>query len=215
MPAILQARCAACNHESKLFSAGYAAIWLDEAPREPASTLAGAVLTASTGDADVAKVADGRLVTLAHPGESAILRKHGYTVDTLALAGRLVSVSVMICRRCGTMYERRRLDFGGAAGCMSSLVLGVVAVVLGWFFGAGPWAFFVGLLSVYLTLGAFDLFGRLYIRLRFRERAEMVAAEKDCPKCGSDDAVSVNSRGPFPCPACHERHFTIEMVGRS
>ena len=215
IPSVLQARCAACNHESEVFSAGYGAIWLDEAPSKPASTLAGAVLTASTGDADVATVADGHLVPLAHPAEWDILREHGYTFDTVALAGRHVSVSRMICRRCGTMFERRRLDFGGAAGCMPGLVLGVVAIVLAWYFGAGPWAFLVGMLAVYLTWGAVALFGHLHIRLRFHERAQMVATDKDCPKCGSSDAVTVNSRGPFPCPECGEPQLGIDMVGMS
>ena len=57
--------------------------------------------------------------------------------------------------------------------------------------------------------------GRLYTRVRFRERAKLVNGPTACPNCKANDFVNVGRGGAFPCLKCGRTAVRIEMVGKS
>jgi hypothetical protein len=59
------------------------------------------------------------------------------------------------------------------------------------------------------------LTAQIYVRLRFRTRAAALGAERNCPNCQSDDAMSIDGAKSVTCSACHNRSMTFHIVGKS
>ena len=97
----------------------------------------------------------------------------------------------VVCRGCGTVYDRRELTTTpGAAGCLVGLVIGVGAGVI-----AGLWArrASVGLAVGWMILTALSLVARLLLHLRYGERARLLARPVGCPRCGGRAAQRPSS----------------------
>ena len=173
-------------------------------PERPAPSQAGA------------PVSDPRLVVLSHPLESTILAKTGYSWSDLFWQGRYVAITNMICRQCGTIFERQRLAPPGNIGCMTSFSSGVVCGV-----AAGIWArsFLAGVVAWYAVMILVGLvagsFARLYTRRRFAERAASLAAERACPRCHAEDAVTIERAKTVTCPTCSAQSLRFTMIGKS
>src|SRR5688572_4325541 len=102
---------------------GYGAVIVDRPVGEPQSMVVGAVIHQS-GRGYFAADGDPRFVVLSHPLEAEILAGTGYGWNDLLREGRYVSVTNVVCRRCGTVYHRRRLAPPGGFGCLTGVAGG-------------------------------------------------------------------------------------------
>ena len=203
MPPIVEGRCSACNAVAARTSDRYMAIFMDEAARE------------------LAHQDDPHLIILAHPGESRILAKLGFTFQTAALSGRLVSVSKVFCKECGQSFEIRHLTTGlGVFGCFGFVILVALAIPVGVGIAllVDNW---IGCIAGFVTLGllsaAVDSAVTKFILSRYAERAKRVATSARCPACGSREfGTPVElQREPIPCRACGQREVRFKMIGKS
>lgn len=214
MPDIYQAKCDHCSYTSELFPSGYGAVYLDEPPvGDSMPVAAGAVLHDDVGEADIVEQSDPRLVVLMHPIEHSILSNAGYNWISLALAGRYVRVSQVLCIKCGTPSEVCRLTWPPAVaylGCLPSFVLMFTAMIV---WRLGIWAAYGLALAMFASLW---LAGCVYTRLRFRKRARDIEVCWSCSRCGANRYARVKkSRNLFPCPQCSEQSLQIHSVGFS
>lgn len=217
MPSLYQARCTHCGNASDILTDGYGAVWVDAPVTSPfPQVLAGASLTEETNGAEIEHNFDPNLVVLAHPAESTILASMGYTWWRLAWAGRFVQICRVICRQCGTQFKTRTLMCPPAIGCNVGCLTGLLTGVM-----AGLW-----LQSVWQGLGVgygamigmwivVSWVGRVYTRVRFRERAVRVNGPTACPNCQADDFANVGRGGVYPCLKCGEVSVRLKMVGKS
>jgi hypothetical protein len=104
---------------------GYGAVLVDR-PVESMQTEIAAACIFSDSAGKLAEAADPRFVVLAHPLENLILADTGYTWNDLFWQGRYVSVSNVVCRHCGHLFQHRRLD-AGQPGCSAALALGLAS----------------------------------------------------------------------------------------
>src|SRR5689334_13177820 len=98
-----------------------------------------------------------------------ILEELGFTFCSAGLGGRLVYVTNVVCKLCGTMYEIRRVGAGsGVLGGRGCLVMLGLAVALGVGIGWSSESIFLGLMGGWLALVGFlaiaDAIISLYIR---------------------------------------------------
>lgn len=215
MPTLFQGICRHCGHQTPPLSKGYGAVFVDQPVAQAQRHVAGAVVASGDGSA-MASVDDLRFVVLRHPIEDSDLAKTGYTWHDLLRQGRYVRVTNVICRDCGTLFQRRRLSPPGAFGCITAMTLGVVVGL-----AAGLWmrSFVLGLLAWYVvatavSIGA-EFCAALYVRLRFRARAKALAAERTCPRCGADNAKTIGSGRSVVCSACCRRSLRFKVAGVS
>lgn len=216
MPTIYQGHCASCGYGSAIFPAGYGAVFVDEPPAEPSSSLIlGAVLIGPASGAEFAAQDDPRLVVLAHQGEQDILEETGYTWWGLAWSGRYVEARRVVSPSCGRIFDVRKLACPPGLGCMVGSALGLVAgVAAGIWEGSFCFGGAAGLAVVLVCNGLASLGASAYLRLRFRARA--LAGPNRCPGCGADKYVGVEGcRDSFPCPQCGERSMRMQSVGTS
>ena len=103
MPIIYETTCSACGYVSPEQSEGYLAVIMDE----PSLSMH-------------VHPDDPRIVVLGHPCEDMILEELGYTFETAGRGGRLLYFRNVVCRKCGTMYEIRRLGTA-SPGCFACL----------------------------------------------------------------------------------------------
>lgn len=222
MPTVYEGRCDRCAYSTGIFPAEYGAVFVDkplmgELGALANSLLAGAVLFEDPGEDPLLRQGDPRFVALAHPLEDAILKEAGYTWAGCWLAGRYVRVIPVVCRSCGTFFERCSLSCPGALGCLPGLLLGLIAGVI-----VGVWErdFCLGLstaataavLLEFLLLAA----GGPLIRLCYADRARSIARNRACPNCGGRPCASAQSWSTrLPCPRCSEGIQTIRTAGIS
>lgn len=214
MPDIYQAKCDSCSYTSDLFPSEYGAVFLDEPPvHESMPTVAGATLHDDVVEAEIMEQSDPRLVVLAHPIEHSILSDTGYNWVSLALAGRYVRVSCVLCAKCGTPSEVCRLTWPPVVaylGCLPSIMLMIAAMI---FWQLGIWAAYGIALGMIVTLW---FAGWAYTRLRFRKRASDIEGCWSCSRCGSSKYARVKrSRNLLPCPQCSEQSLQVHSVGIS
>ncbi len=205
MPAIYEGSCSACGAVTKRTRGGYEAVLLDE----PAST-------------PHAHPEDPYLVILAHPHQSEILSKTGYSYVAVIRAGRLVEAREVFCKSCGRMFEIRRLDAGLAwFGLWGGL--GAVALMLAFGVGVGrlvggEWAGHVaGACFFVFLLAAADQGTGWFVRRQYPERANRVATPVGCPDCGCQrvEQLSLVRHGltqPARCTKCGERSVQYRTV---
>ncbi len=217
MPSICQARCNCCDYASEVFPAQYGAIFVDlPSADSPAPLVAGAAIFDASSRHSFAKQSDPQLVVLAHPIESAILKKTGYSWTTLAIAGRYVLVRRVACLDCGTLFDVKRLKCPSALGCQTGCISGIVlAVVVGlwwrnFWLGVGT-ACVVGLGCT----AVIDAAGWLYTGVVFRARARALDGPWNCPHCGLGRYAGAERRITFPCPQCSAHSMQIRFVGMS
>jgi hypothetical protein len=204
MPFIYQATCSACDFGSDAHSEGYLAVIVDDR----------CISIHAHPD-------DPRLVILGHPLESMILQELGFTFASAALGGRLVYVTNVVCKACGTMYETRWVGAGscvlGGTGCLVMLGLAAsLGVVIGWssesvFFGfLGGWLALIGFFALV------DSIVSPYIRRRHKDRVREFDRGPDCPKCHSKNYVGFPPRwGKLVCPKCGKQTVKVRTVGIS
>ncbi|MCA9640404.1 MAG: hypothetical protein H6718_19850 [Polyangiaceae bacterium] len=215
MSTVLRAKCAHCDYQSELFPPAYLALWLDEAPSELETTLAGAVLNVPNAGVEFEKVQHAHLVPLPHPSEQGTLERYGYTHERASREGRLVRVERMKCMACGTFFERKQLYFL-PGGCEPSLASGPLVGLISWFLGAPIWAAVVGgVLTFLLVITLVEWMTKRRNAGLFPERAAELAGDVDCPKCQSANIAPVDNRVAVPCPKCREATLAIETVGIS
>jgi hypothetical protein len=215
MPTVYQGICRDCGYTTSFLSEEYGAVFVDQPVAEAQQELAGAVIMAGNSG-PMASIDDHRFVVLRHPGEESDLRATGYTWRDLLKQGRYVRVTNVICRECGTLFQRRRLAAPNAFGCVTALVLGVIVGLSAGIrmrsISAGFAAWFVGAMVV--LIGA-EFCAALYVRLRFRTRAKMLAAERTCPGCGADHAKKIGWGRSVACPSCRRCSLRFKVVGIS
>jgi hypothetical protein len=193
----------------------YAAVWVDQPIDAPQQQVAGAAMFSSAAHG-FATTRDPRFVILRHPAEEHDLERTGYQWKDLIWQGRFVSVRNVICRECGTLFPRRRLAPPGGTGCMTSLMLGIVASLF-----AAIWfrriiiAVAIWYAATFGTLLLTGSLASLYIRLRFRARAASLAAERACPNCGADHARTIERAKAIKCSACGNTTMNFSHVGIS
>jgi hypothetical protein len=194
---------------------GYGAVLVDQPVTEKQYEVAGAVITGGVG-CEMASGDDPRFVILSHPAEPKILAGTGYSRGDLLWQGRYVAARNVVCRRCGTVFPRRRLAAPAATGCLTSLGIGVAGGLL-----AGVWwgSIFAGFVAWYVVTAAaltvVSTLASLYVRLRYAERAASLAAERFCPTCGADDSVRITEAKSVTCPSCRGQSLRFVMVGIS
>lgn len=211
MPAVFQASCASCAYRTAEFVAGYAGILLGPADSSAASLVSPQVPSYRSTDGE-----DEQFVILAHPSESSIQARTGYTDWDLLREGRLVRATVLLCDDCGTLQHRHALAAPSAIGCLPALALGIASGVL------------TGILSRKLVVGAFaTLFCPLllflvaerathfFTRLRFRTRTRILSSRPHCTSCGSSRLLHASTAHTFPCPICSRRELRARMIGIS
>lgn len=215
MPTIYRGTCSNCGHQTRVMTAGYGAVIVDRPVENERHQVVGAVLM-SDGDDSMAAAGDQRFVVLRHPLESKILANTGYTWNDLLWQGRYVILKNMICRRCGTVFQHRRLSAPGATGCITGLALGLVAGVAA---GIANHNFLAGLAAwyaaTYVTELVLQYLAQLYVRRRFSRRAVSLAAERSCPHCHADDATAINGAKEVTCPTCSKKSLTFVVAGIS
>jgi hypothetical protein len=196
-------------------TAGYGAVLVDEPVARRQGEVAGAVIMNRADDDTLATVNDPRFVVLTHPIESAALASTGYGNLDLVREGRYVEVTNVVCRRCGTVFPRRRLA-APEIGCGVGLLLGAaIGVVVGF----KSRSFVDGFLTCYAVAGLVGLvstgLAALYIRRRHRERAAALAAEVHCPTCRADDAVPIDGAKGVRCSRCGRDALRFIIAGKS
>lgn len=215
VPTILQGICRNCGHKTPLLSEGYGAIFVDQSLTHTQHEVAGAVIQAGEAGA-MATVDDARFLILRHPVEEPILRESGYVWSDLLRQGRYVWVTNVVCRECGTIFQRRRLRAPGTFGCTAALVSGLAAgLAVGLWTRSAPLGLLAscaGALAVALIAGAY---AAAYLRLRFTARAKAIAAERLCPTCRADNARKLALYRSVVCPICHTRRLRFLPVGVS
>jgi hypothetical protein len=152
---------------------------------------------------------------LAHPLENLILADTGYTWNDLFWQGRYISVSNVVCRHCGHLFQHRRLD-AGQPGCSAALALGLASGAAAGFAARNLLiglivCYFVGL-SMALAVG---FIAQRYLRWKFQARAAELAAESNCPACGLNDSASIVGATSAFCPACRQRTLSFKSAGIS
>jgi hypothetical protein len=199
-----------------MFPAGYGAVFLDESQERGSYLVAGACVSTDVGEAELARQNNSHLVVLAHPCESAILNSLGFSWTTLAWVGRFVQVHRVVCAKCGTFVDLRKLTAPPAAGCMLGLVVGLASEVLWGLWtddacvGFATWIGVTVVTHVILSMLAY-----YYVRLRFRVRASSIDGPSCCPNCLSEEFVRIPRRGMLPCPECGNRTMRIWTAGKS
>ncbi|HZN69411.1 MAG TPA: hypothetical protein VFB66_29315 [Tepidisphaeraceae bacterium] len=196
-------------------TAGYGAVLVDEPVAREQGEVAGAVIMNGAEDDTLATVNDPRFVVLTHPIESSALASTGYGNLDLVREGRYVEVTNVICRRCGTVFPRRRLAAPGV-GCGVGLLPGAaVGVVVGF----GSRSFLAGIFTCYVVAGLVGLvatgMAALYVRRRHRERAAALAAEVQCPTCRSEDAMPIDGAKGVRCSSCGQDALRFVIAGMS
>ncbi len=204
MSSVYRASCEDCGYTSGEFPDVYHALWLDGPAVEPRD-----VSFSENGT-------EAHLVPLAHPMESRILAKHGHTLASAGLEGRLVAVQNVMCPQCGTISERRRLSVRGPGAWIAALFLALTAATVAAFSG-----FPVTVVAV-IGIGGVTTFGMAarvvsdrYARARFGERTQALNAYNHCLSCGGNEAESITTLGRFPCPQCGEVKLRVRSVGIS
>lgn len=194
---------------------GYGAVLVGQPAEAPQWEVAGAVFSPGTGGR-IAKVDDPRFVVLAHPLEARILAQTGYTHDDLLWQGRYVGVTNVSCRECGEIFCHRKLKAPGGIGCSavlwSSLATGVIAGII-------ARGFFIGLLAavavLWLGFAVIDFLTTRYLRRHFRDRMDVLAAERRCPRCTADNAVPIGKNQWLKCSACGSKTLKFYTAGKS
>jgi hypothetical protein len=194
---------------------GYGSVLVDRPIQQEQHEFAGVVLS-STDKGEFAVADDPRFVVLSHPIETSILASTGYSWNDLLWQGRYVAVKNVICRKCGNVFQLRNLTAPGANGCFLALSIGVV---VGSVTGISTHSYLLGFVAWYLaTFGVMCIFGSLarwYIRSRFAARAALLAAERACPQCKSDDSIAIDRAKNVTCSRCKAVSLTFVDVGIS
>jgi len=211
---IFQGICSNCHHESAVVADGSMAILINR--DDPALRIP---LNEKLVSNDIGELPTGDnfcLLELAHPLEDSILHSTGISFPEASYGGRLVLLTSVVCRKCGTVYNRRRLTVRtGSAGCLIALAAFFSVSPL-----AGLWlqSFWVGLASGYAVLMLVSACDQLVAWLflqRFRNRAKALALPANCPKCGSTSAQSVTRSRRVPCPECGQFSVRFRMTAIS
>jgi len=184
---------------------------LDRSQTEVAGTC---LLSAPAGN--VAESADPRFVVLAHPLEFEILAGTGYTWSDLYRQGRYVLVTNVVCRRCGAVFQKRKLGAPGEPGCTVAILIGLLSGAAA---GLRAHRLLVGVL-VFCSIGGATAalaawIARWRVRRRFPARAAALAAESSCPACGADDAAPISRVRSVRCPACRQQSLRFIHAGIS
>lgn len=215
MPELYQGICARCGHTTPILRASYGAVLVDRPADPDQGEVAGAVIRRDNGGA-FATAGDPRFVVLRHPVEDSDLASTGYSWFDVVWQGRYVAVTNVVCRRCGDVFQRRRLTAPVGTGCLAGFALGAAggAVV-----GTLRHSFEAGFLVWYAVTMAVGLIASglatLYLHLRFSERAASLSAERACPQCGSNDAMAVSRAKAVRCPDCSTESLRFAIVGIS
>lgn len=213
MPLIYQGTCGECGHETPVMTDGYVAVFTDGAGAGTQAEVAGAVVDG--GEKEVAGAGDPQLAVSGQAAESP-MKGTGYSRSDLFWQGRHVSVANVVCRRCGTLFQRRRLTAPSAMGCGAGTSLGIVGGI-----AIGLWTrrILVGVVVAYIAIVGFlmliGFLGRFYVRTRFSARAGALAAESVCPNCHADDARSIAGANSVKCRACGKEAVEFKVVGVS
>ncbi len=204
MASLYKLTCSACNYTSPAQSGHKAAVIVDE----PSSS-------------NHVHPDNDRLVILAHPLESLILKELGISWGSTAFGGRGMHIHCVICRECGTIYEIRRLSAGlaalGCSGCFTILGLSVgIGILAGWQLES----IWLGVVAGWLGLWALETFGdwaiARHVRRRFQDRVREFDRGPGCPRCGSTRFADFRPRREaFPCPKCTQHDLRVRCVGRS
>ena len=225
MPTVYQGVCRNCSHRTAVMTDGCGAVLVD-LPVDAAQTeVAGGGLSSGSESKQVEaakprfgepRLVEPGLVVLAHPREVAILAGTGYTRSDLLRQGRYVSVSNVACRRCGRVFQRRRLSVPGGSGCAAALALGLACGAAA---GLAAQRVLIGVIVCYLVcLGvtaAASIIARRRLRRRYPARAAALAAESNCPACGAGASTPISRTKSAHCPSCGQRTLSFENAGRS
>jgi hypothetical protein len=213
VPTLFQGICSRCGHKTPIMLDGYGAVLVDQPATQEQHEVAGAVITSGDGGA-MALTSDPQFVELSPLCMSSILASTGYSWSDLLWQGRYVAVTNVICRQCGTVFQRSRLAPPGGTGCMTGLAVGVASGV-----AVGVWrrSFDAGLhvwcAVTWWVVAVAEFLARLYVRLRFSERAASLAAERACPHCHADDARAFDRAKAVKCPACSTESLRFVVPG--
>lgn len=212
MPSVYEASCSHCGFRSGAFPEGYGAVWLDEAVEGARPLVAGMAATTDR----FATTTDARLVVLAHPLEESILKEIGYTQMRLLCEGRFVWVNNVLCAACGHLYGRRRLQAPGGVGCVSTLLVALLAGAVVSFARSNVAAgLAAGMVTILVVSFFVEALAYSYTRVRFRERARVVASVRACPRCSSSAQCKPQTSQLLPCPECRAVTLSGTCVGRS
>jgi len=214
LAAIYQGTCKHCGYKSSADANGALAVLIERDHAALEVPFNKRLVSYDTGD--LAAAESLCLLVLAHPLEDSILHSTGLAFGEASRNGRLVSLQSVVCRTCGTTFNRRKLIARtGAAGCFPWLTVCLIAG-----FTAGYWArsFWIGLGALYCALlvsWAVDPAMQWWWLRHFRERAKLLARPCSCPSCGSDSVQSVTRSNPVACHSCRQKSMTFKMVGIS
>jgi hypothetical protein len=211
VPVIYEAKCSKCAYRFGGL-AGYQAVIVDQ-----------------PDDSSLAHPEEPRLVILAHPGESHILARCGFTYQTAARDGRLVAVKNVACSDCGTRYELRRVDANsvqllGDAGCagiaVAQLAVLTIAAIIGWQSGWYLTGFFLAAIGLCAVCGMLfqvaDARASRFVRSRHPDRVREFDRGPGCPRCHSLEYTRLSTRaGKLRCPECQQYTVEIKAVAKS
>jgi hypothetical protein len=195
----------------------YGAVLVDQPIDRDQFEVAGAVIS-SKGTGRIASCDDPRFAVLSHPIESYILEGLGYRWEDLLWQGRYIAVTNVLCRRCGTIYPRRRLAAPGGFGCTTMLWAGVASgLAAGLWKRSLPFGLAAGFLAVALAATIFEWIAQRYNRRHFSARDAALRAERACPTCHADDAKAIFRIwiSPVMCPSCRVVALRFRIVGKS
>lgn len=214
MAAICQGICGKCGYASESVPDHSVAVLID---LDRASRLTGLSLRCVSDDTgELAAVENLRLLHLPHPIEESILTSAGLTLEEVSKQGRFVSVTPVVCRRCGTVFDARRLiAASGLSGCIVGAVIAFgVLVGLSWSTGRLELALPAASAVLMSFVAIWEFFERWGLR-RYRTRAAALARPATCPNCKSPSIQRVKKSRPVTCPSCGQRSMKFKMVGIS
>jgi len=143
LAAIFQGICRSCRYQTMCVADHALAILIKR--DHPALTTSLNTSLISNEIGDLATAEDFCCLSSANPLEHRILSSTGATFREVSEDGRLVSLTRVVCRACGTIYQRRRLiTWEGLKGCLPGRAVLLVGSVAGVGIEASPAGFGAG-----------------------------------------------------------------------
>jgi hypothetical protein len=130
MPLILQIKCRSCHRGPPLVRCTLR--FADEPECE---------YTEFSHSNDALQLNDGSIAILPHPVETEEIKRYNITWDEAMQAGRLLTISLKACNRCGTLHEERSDYSGHGGGCAYPSVLGLIIALLFRYGSESSWWF--------------------------------------------------------------------------
>jgi hypothetical protein len=163
------------------------------------------------------EIHDGTLIRLHHPGETHELKDHGYTWETAARSGRLLSVHLKVCADCGTINEEGEVSNEGW-GCGPGLIIAIAVLLLMKFLVHVNWLISIPVSIVvgFLATMAVSEVSPKYTRLRWRRKNADLKVTS-CLACNGKTFIPIyKAEGkPQMCPHCHTRNMQYTCGGIS